>query len=434
MVALADGYTWNTRGGAERMRIDSSGNVGIGTSSPSSRVEISGTGYQTLSVTSTNSSPVLKLNSAASSSAFLQWNNAGSSPLSFYDLTASAERMRIDSSGNLLKRNNGNIEVGGYGNGTDYGVILTPADGSGYWHMYNDEGGHLAFGNSPTIGSAEAMRIDASGNLLVGTTSTNTQNITSGGGTNISAVGGVASAYQSVNANDPVVSLNNTGVDSSIISFRKDGSPVGSIGSAAGNLYIVSNDVGLNFAGGGDGIYPATTNGAQRDAAIDLGHSTHRFKDLYLSGGVSFDDNPTAVTGNVSSKTLDDYEEGTFTATLKGSSEPASLVTSTSYYTKVGNKVHFEIGFENADTTGYSGDFFVTGLPFTSTGPRAVASVIHYKTTTWSDGHVPVAVIGTGQTQVDCLNQLSGSPWAVNQHSAGTGRYFWITGTYITTS
>ena len=69
-------------------------------------------------------------------------------------------------------RATGNIEVGGYNGGTDYGIVLTPADGSTHWHVYNDAGGHLAFGHSATVGSNEKMRLDSSGNLLVGTTDT----------------------------------------------------------------------------------------------------------------------------------------------------------------------------------------------------------------------------------------------------------------------
>ena len=266
----------------------------------------------------------------------------------------------------------------------------------------------------------EAARIDASQNLLVGKTST------SGGvvGTVLASTGLVRMTASSI----AVAEINRINSDGSIVDFKRDGSTVGSIGTSSGSMYIEGNPAtgksGLTFYGS---YIEPRDNGSPADNAIDLGGSTNRFKDLYLSSGVY-------LGGTGSANKLDDYEEGTFTATLKGSSEPASLVTSTSYYTKVGNKVHFEIGFENADTTGYSGNFFVTGLPFASTGPRAVASVIHYKTTTWSDGHVPVAIVGSGQTQVDCLNQLSGSSWAVNQHSAGTGRYFWITGTYITTS
>ena len=117
----------------ERLRIDSSGSVGIGTSSPSTKVEISGTGFQTLSVTSTNSSPVLKLNSAASSTAFLQWNNAGSSPLSFYDLTASAERMRIDSSGNILVGTTSSVSTSSSQTGAEMranGIVVGAVNGN----------------------------------------------------------------------------------------------------------------------------------------------------------------------------------------------------------------------------------------------------------------------------------------------------------------
>ena len=81
-------------------------------------------------------------------------------------------KMELDVSGNLLKNGNGNIQVGGYNSGTAYGLILTPSNTSTYWHMYNASGGNLVFGHSSTIGSTEKARIDSSGNLLVGKTAT----------------------------------------------------------------------------------------------------------------------------------------------------------------------------------------------------------------------------------------------------------------------
>jgi len=206
----------------ERMRIESSGNVGIGTSSPSTKVEISGTGFQTLSVTSTNSSPVLKLNSAASSTAFLQWNNAGSSPLSFYDLTASAERMRIDTSGNLL-------------------VGLSSTSG-------------IATGSTADNG----VYVDGTEGAIVAQSSANKNLYLS-----------KASGYS----------------DPDFISFQVNGASVGSIGVTSGSLGIGQSSTGLGFFNTDSIVFPATAAGATRDNAIDLGYSGGRFKDLYLSGG-----------------------------------------------------------------------------------------------------------------------------------------------------
>jgi hypothetical protein len=79
----------------ERMRIDSSGNVGIGTSSPSS--VISGTAT-VLQVQNGNLAALALNNSTAKKFSI---SSQVSSSLVFYDETASAERARIDSSGNL---------------------------------------------------------------------------------------------------------------------------------------------------------------------------------------------------------------------------------------------------------------------------------------------------------------------------------------------
>jgi hypothetical protein len=149
------------------------------------------------------------------------------------------------------------------------------------------------------------------------------------------------------------------------VRLRKDGTTVGSIGAKDGDLTIGTGDTGLYFSDGADAIYPYNTSTqADRDAEVDLGYSTVRFKDLFLSGGVVF--NVAGGTGTSTSGTLDDYEEGTWVPTISFDGAAVSLVYGVRYarYTKVGNVVHLSCYVSLTNKGSSVGSARVEGLPF----------------------------------------------------------------------
>ena len=172
-------------GGSERMRITSSGNVGVGTASPTGNLTIGG------------SSPRLDFLETGGSAGFdntifirdadvfsIQTRNGGTFVSNDYRMTTNAsgalthewrigntERMRIDSSGNVgigTSSPTGALHVSR--SGLEAGITLerTTSATAKYTIAAND--GNLTFTNSAT--GTERARIDSSGNLLVGTSST----------------------------------------------------------------------------------------------------------------------------------------------------------------------------------------------------------------------------------------------------------------------
>ena len=151
---------------------------------------------------------------------------------------------------------------------------------------------------TPADGSITPAKLDraylestggsVSGNLLVGKTVTS-QNTA---GTQISASSGVRAT---VDGNVATI-LNRTTSDGDIALFRKDGSTVGSIKcrSSGGNLQIDTVQSGIDF--GGDGYLPMR-NGSITDASLDMGSSSFRYKDLWLSGTIILSSVPTSSSG-----------------------------------------------------------------------------------------------------------------------------------------
>ena len=133
-------------------------------------------------------------------------------------------------------------------------------------------GNDMHFSTSAT----ERMRIDSSGNLLVGTTSTSIAN------TGLRFSG--ASDYLAVTrASDAPLILNRTTSDGDIAEFRKDNTTVGSIGVVSGDVYMQgpTDHSGIQF--NTNGILPLR-NGAIIDDTLDIGGASYRWQDLYLSG------------------------------------------------------------------------------------------------------------------------------------------------------
>jgi hypothetical protein len=145
----------------------------------------------------------------------------------------------------------------------------------------NTTGGveNLAFITSTGNNSFERARITHDGHFVVGVTSTN--GVTNGAGTYIAANGQLYASTNSAGGHYLNRTDSNDGV---VLNIRHQGTTVGSIGTYSSRIYIGTGDTGLGFSAGSDSVFPITAaTGAIRDAAVDLGLTTGRFRDLQLS-------------------------------------------------------------------------------------------------------------------------------------------------------
>ncbi len=181
-----------------------------------------------------------------------------------------------------------NLHVHGSGNGG--GLKLTDnTSGSG-----NNDGldiasyqGHAYFINRENAtmrfhtNDAEKARLDADGHFYVGTTDSQPPTNNDASGICLRSDGKVAASRSNGISGDF-----NTGADGEVVWFRKAGTETGKIAISGNDFQIfgsVSNIAGINF--GNSKMMPMKSGSLANDA-VDLGSSSYKWKDAYLSRNI----------------------------------------------------------------------------------------------------------------------------------------------------
>tara|TARA_R100000773_G_scaffold25104_1_gene21981 strand:+ start:322 stop:2526 length:2205 start_codon:yes stop_codon:yes gene_type:complete len=174
---------------AERMNITSAGLVGIGTSSPETNLHVQGAGDGMVRITSADgSSAFLDLGDASDKDGGrIQYNTDSS--LRFN--TASTERLRLDSSGNVAIKTN-DVALSGSGtlrvnSGSTSGALNLDGGATNHGGEINltggSNGGRIQFRTGQGSGQQnEKMRLDENGRLGIGTVSPAVKFVVSNGG------------------------------------------------------------------------------------------------------------------------------------------------------------------------------------------------------------------------------------------------------------
>ena len=323
-TGLFELYYYDGSSANSRIAVDTSGKVGIGTSSPSNYYAnhlVVDTGSSAQSgitiVSDTNRDGMFAFADGTSGDAryrgYINYNHVEDSMV--FGSAGGAGTMKIDSSGNVSIGSAAGSEKLNVADSITVDGYIYPTTDNGWslglsgnrWGSvfaqtvdvetqvkftsvsYEDRGMGLDSTGFYIYNQADSrydLVIDQSGNVLVGTTDTTLYNNTTGGGIGLMA----SNRLDVARSGDIVATFNRTTDDGAIVQFYDRGTLSGQIGVESAGVFLGNPLNGGGLRIGGDITAPANSNGSASNNTQDLGTSSFRWKTIYAVNALNTSD------------------------------------------------------------------------------------------------------------------------------------------------